>query len=126
MPKKKTIEPVVDINQPLPGRLVPRNLPKQLGALGEYRVDGGAWRAITSARCPLPDGGHEVEVLLYGWCRYVAGVRGANGAFDAFALPLHYKVPEGRTPPAYAQGHTLTADTNIDAVMYCTPEAGSN
>lgn len=126
MRKKKDIEPVIDISQPLPGRLTPRNLPKQIGALGEYRVDEGAWRAITGARCPLPDGGHAVEVLLYGWCRYVAAVRGAKGAFDAFALPLHYQVPAGRQPPAYAQGHTLVADTAIEAVVYCTPEPGVN
>ena len=122
MPKKK-IEPAVDISQPLPGRLVPRNVAKQLGALGEYRVDGGPWRAITSARCALSDGGHEVEVLLYGWCRYVAAIRGAKSAFDALALPLHYRIPE---PPDYAKGHTVTVDTSIEAVMYCTPEAGDN
>lgn len=123
---KKKVDPVVDINVPLPGKLVPRNLPKQLGALGEYRIDGGPWRAITSPRCPLPDGGHEVEAILYGWCRYVAAIRGGKGAFDVIALPLHYKVPANRTPPAWAQGHTVTADTSIDAVIYVTPEQERN
>lgn len=96
--------------------------PSELGVIGEYAVDGGLWRSIMGALVDLPDGGHAIQVRLYGWCRYQAAVRGSNGVFDIAAVPLIYTEPKGVPVPQWAWGHKIACDLAIDAVTFIEPE----
>lgn len=96
--------------------------PSELGVIGEYRVDGGLWRSVMGAMVDLPDGGHAIQVRLYGWCRYEAAVRGSGGVFDVFAIPLIYHEPKGVPVPMMAAGHKLVSDVSVDGVTYIEPE----
>ena len=105
----------------LKGRLAPHTPHAQLGALGEYRVDRGMWRAVTGPVCALEQGEHVVTVRLYGWCEYRAVIRGADGAFDALAVPLHYKEPKEVLPPTWTAGHRVAVDMGILHVAWIRP-----
>jgi len=107
----------------LKGRLVPGPPTRgpQLGSLGEYRVDKGLWRAVTSPLIVIGDGEHVVTVRLWGWCEYRAVLSGEGGAVDAWAVPLHYKEPKEVLPPTYTAGHRATVATNIVYVRYIRP-----
>ena len=96
--------------------------PLELGVIGEYRVDGGLWVSIHGPVVDLPDGGHAVQVRLYGWCRYEAALRGSGGIVDVAAVPLYYKEPRGVPVPSWAHGHTIKCDMTIDAVTFIEPE----
>lgn len=107
------------MSEPLKGRLTPGPATgPQLGALGEYRVDGGLWRAITAPTITIGDGEHWVEVKFHGWCEYMAVLRGEGGAADATVVPLAYKEPKDVPPPLWTNQHRVTVDTDVLKVRY--------
>lgn len=92
-----------------------------LGALGEYRVDRGVWRAVTGPLIAIGDGEHVVTVRLHGWCEYRAVVRGEGGAMDVLAIPLHYKEPKEVLPPTWTAGHRVQVLTDVIHVAWIRP-----